>query len=118
VARLLADLDSDAFTARDQAAKELQKMAESALPALRKALTGQPALEVRRRVQELLEPLDRLLSPQQLYVLRAVEVLERIGSPEARRLMEALAEGIPEAHLTREAKASLHRLAGKPAAMP
>ena len=46
--------------------------------------------------------------------LRGVEALEHIGSPEARRLLEDLAMGTPEARLTREAKASLERLAKQP----
>jgi hypothetical protein len=43
--------------------------------------------------------------------LRAVQVLERIGSPEARQILEALAKGAPGARETREAQASLSRLA-------
>jgi HEAT repeat protein len=117
VARLLADLDSDAFAVRDKATRELQEMGEAALPALRKALDGRPPLERRRRAEQLLERLAGW-SPEQLYGLRAVEVLEQVGSPEARRLLRALAEGLPEARLTREAKASLQRLAHRPGAAP
>lgn len=42
--------------------------------------------------------------------LRALEVLERIGSIEAQRVLKLLAEGDPQARLTREAKAALMRL--------
>ena len=38
-------------------------------------------------------------------------VLEAIGSAEAKQLLESLANGAPEANLTREAKAALERLA-------
>jgi hypothetical protein len=48
--------------------------------------------------------------PERLQALRAVEVLERIGTPEARKVLETLATGAPAARLTREAKASLGRL--------
>ena len=41
---------------------------------------------------------------------RAVEVLERVETEEARRVLEAMAKGVPEARLTREAKAALSRL--------
>jgi hypothetical protein len=40
-------------------------------------------------------------------------VLERAGTPEACRLLEALAQGIPEARLTQEAKAARERLASR-----
>jgi hypothetical protein len=40
--------------------------------------------------------------------------LERIGTPEARQLLKRLATGAPGARLTREAKASLERLAIHP----
>jgi WD40 repeat protein len=116
-ARLMADLNSDAFAVRDKATNELQKIGEGALPALRKALAGQPAPEVRGRVEQLLERLVGW-SPERLYALRAVEVLERIGSPEARQVLEALAGGVPGAWLTGEAKASLERLTHRPAATP
>jgi hypothetical protein len=45
-------------------------------------------------------------------------VLERTGSPAARRVLETLAKGAPAARETREAKASLQRLAGRAAPAP
>ena len=42
--------------------------------------------------------------------LRAVAVLERIGTPQARRVLATLAGGAEGARLTREAQASLQRL--------
>ena len=44
------------------------------------------------------------------FTIGKYRVLERIGSPDARRVLEALAKGVPEARLTREAKAALERL--------
>jgi hypothetical protein len=68
---------------------------------------------VRRRATRLLEQIGREITPGQLRSLRAVEVLERLGTPEARTALEDLARGTPEARQTREAKASLDRLAGR-----
>jgi hypothetical protein len=42
--------------------------------------------------------------------MRAIELLECVGSPAARKVMERLAAGSPDARVTREASASLARL--------
>jgi hypothetical protein len=111
LARLLADLDSAQFDVRERAEAGLAKLGELAEPALRKAAASGPSLEVRRRVEGLLEELNRhVLTGDERRSLRAVEVLERVGTAEARRVLEALARGTPDARLTREAKAALTRL--------
>jgi hypothetical protein len=43
--------------------------------------------------------------------MRAVEVLERIGTAEARQVLQVIAQGAPGARLTREAQEALKRLA-------
>jgi hypothetical protein len=109
--QLIADLDSDQFAVRKKAGEELEKLEELAKPAMEKALSGQPRLELRRRLEQLLDRLEGpITSPEQLRVLRAIEVLEHIGSAEARGVLENLAGGAPEARVTQEAKASLGRL--------
>jgi hypothetical protein len=45
-----------------------------------------------------------------LATLRGLEVLELIGTPEARRLLEALSEGPAESPQTQEARRTLARL--------
>ena len=114
VARLLADLDSDNFVAREKATREVQDLGESAGLALRKALAERPSAEVRQRAEQLLAELDApAASPQRLRVLRAIEALEAAGTAEARQVLKTLAGGVAEARVTREAKASLLRLAGE-----
>jgi hypothetical protein len=111
LARLLADLDDNAFEQREAASRELAQLGERADTALRQALKNKPAPEAKRRIEELLEKLDnRSLAPEDLQALRAIEALEHIGTPEARKLLETLATGTPEARLTREAKAALKRV--------
>jgi RNA polymerase sigma factor (sigma-70 family) len=116
--RLIADLDSDRFPVRERAARELERAGEDAATALRQALKKGPSLEARRRMEQLLGLLRGPPAPDLLRSLRAAEALERADTPEARRLLEKLARGAPEARLTQEAKASLGRLAGRHAAKP
>jgi len=88
---------------------------------MRKTLDGRPALETRRRLEQLIENQVRERwspSAEWLRIGRALEVLEHIGSPEARQVLQALAEGAPGAMLTREAKAALERLARHSTAAP
>jgi hypothetical protein len=118
LARLLTDLDDDRYEAREGAMQELRRLAETAEPALKKALAGAPSPEARRRIEWLLGALreERLRPPaDRRRAVRAVEVLERIGDAGARRVLAALARGAPEAQLTIEAKTALERL-DRPAA--
>jgi WD40 repeat protein len=114
---LIRGLDADEFAVRDKAVRELEKWGESAESALRRALRGTPALEVRRRIDQLLE---KLVCPtgDTLRQVRAVEVLEHIASPEARQLLHKLADGAPEARQTHEAKAALERITHRLAVAP
>jgi RNA polymerase sigma factor (sigma-70 family) len=117
--RLIAELDSEQFEVRNRAAKELEQLGELAEPALRKALAGKPSVEVRRQLKLLLDQLaSRNLSAEQLKAPRAVEVLEQLGTPAARQVLEELTTGAFQASLTREARASLERLARRYAAKP
>jgi len=109
--RLLADLDSEQFAMREKAQEELENLGELAERALRQTLANKPSLEMRQRVQRILERLrGPVKQPELLQALRAVAVLEDIGTPEARRLLQELAKGAAESRLTRETLASLRRL--------
>src|SRR5207245_4988388 len=112
VAQLVTDLDSNRFAVREKAAEELEKLGESAEPALRKVLQSDSSPEVRRRAGQLLAKLaGPVTSAQALRAIRGVMVLEQIGTPEAQEILKDLATGAAEARLTREAKAALDRLA-------
>jgi hypothetical protein len=107
--KLLADLDGDSFEAREAAVKRLKELGLQAEPALRAALQAKPSLEQKRRIEALLAELVVVPppTPEELRQLRAVIVLERIDSPEARHLLEELAKGPQSARLTRQAMAAL-----------
>jgi WD40 repeat protein len=108
----LQDLDAAKFAVRDQATQELKKHLDVVAPALRKALAVGPTLEMHQRLTQLLDLAEEWRwPPEALRTLRAMEVLEHIGSEEARAVLKTLAGGAPDARLTHEARASLERLA-------
>lgn len=112
MAQLIRDLDSNRFAARQQAIAELEQLGVQAEAALHKVLDGKPSLEVRRRVEDLLQRIGSPnLGPEQLRVVRAVEVLELAGTPEALAILETFAKPEPPSFLTLEARAALKRLA-------
>ncbi len=94
IASLIVDLDSPRFATRERASAELGRLGMKAEPALKAALRGRPTPEVRYRIERLLgEPSATIPSPERLRSLRAIGVLERIGTDEARRVLEGLAGG-------------------------
>jgi hypothetical protein len=111
VDQLIADLDSDQFTVRQNARAALAKLEEAEL-ALQKRLKEKPSLEVRRQIEQLLTTLAQL-SPESVRGIRAVEALEHIGNSEARQALEKLAQGAEAFHVTKESRASLARLKKK-----
>jgi hypothetical protein len=88
----------------------LAALGDRAESVLRTALPKASA-EARRRIEDILTQIDPASSADLRRGLRAVEVLERLGSADARQVLRMLAEGDPHARLTREAKAALERLA-------
>ncbi len=118
VAQWIADLGSDDFDRRNRAASALERLAELAGPALRKAAATAATLEARRRIEGLLQKLEDSgpLTGERLRTVRVVQVLESIATPEARKVLEPLARGAAGARLTIEARAALERLASRAAA--
>jgi hypothetical protein len=113
VARLIVDLESARFAARDKAREELEKLGERAATACSSALGQKPSPELRRRLERLLERQEQeriTPSPERLRVLRALEALELTGTPDAGQLLQKLADGAPEAHVTQEAGVAVERL--------
>jgi roadblock/LC7 domain-containing protein len=109
---LLADLASPQFAVRQKATEELEKIGELAEGALQKALEAQPGLELRQRIEHLLDQLVSNKPPadDRIRLIRALEVLERNGTPDARAILDKLAQGASPAYQTREARAVLERL--------
>jgi hypothetical protein len=109
--QLTTELDDQRFAVRKKATDELEKLADLAVPALQRILEQKPSLEVRQRVEKLLEKAEQIGSPDQLRGLRAIEALEHIATPDAQAVLQNLAKGAPGARITTEADASVKRLA-------
>jgi RNA polymerase sigma factor (sigma-70 family) len=111
VVRWIADLDSDKFAVRQTAETELEKLGDLAMPAFEQALAQNVPQDTRQRIERLR---DRLVTATPgatvLQTLRALEALERIGTAEARQVLEKMAQGAAGALVTRQARASLRRL--------
>ena len=108
-AHLVADLDSNRFAIRQKATEELEKFGELAEADLCSALNRKPPLEMSRRLEGLLARLEKP-SPETLRKRRAVTLLEAIGTPQARTVMESLGKAVPGTRLTRNTRAALERL--------
>jgi RNA polymerase sigma factor (sigma-70 family) len=116
LARLIADLDSDEFAVREKAGRELEQLGESARVAMQKALLQPPSLNMKQSLQQLLEKLNGPeLAPEVLRGVRAVEVLERIMTPESRALLARMANGAEGVRLTEEARSAAKRASGRAA---
>ncbi len=109
-ARWVKDLDSDEFAVRQKATDELEKLGKDALGALRDQLQAKPTAEMRQRVEQLLEKIDLPAGREQLRDVRAIHLLEQIGTPDAEQLLETLAKGAKGAMSTEKARAALERL--------
>jgi hypothetical protein len=114
VRRLLSQLNDDSFELRERATRALAAIGEPAREALEQAVRQGGSAEVKKRAAKLLGRLGtKDLTPDQLRALRAVRLLERIGGPSARRVIERLARGSAHDRVTRAAVAGLRRMKAK-----
>jgi len=111
---LIVELDHPSYQVRERASQELKELNRTAELFLKGALTKPLSLETRRRVERLLVALAK--SPQTIppgeyrAKMRAILVLERIGTPQARDVLGKLAAGDALDPRTREAQAAQARL--------
>lgn len=111
IEKLIQALDSNSYKMREQATYKLQNMGESPDGFLRAALANNPTLEVRWRVEKILERLESgSLTAATLQALRAITVLETVSGAEAREVVQVLADGAPGARVTVAAQAALDRM--------
>jgi RNA polymerase sigma factor (sigma-70 family) len=111
-AKLIEQLDAEAFTDRQSASRKLVELGWRAEMPLRRAARTAASLEVRRRAETILQQISpievrRPLTGAALRGVRAIEVLERIGGEPARKLLEGWAEQTGDAELAAEARGAV-----------
>jgi WD40 repeat protein len=114
VDQMISDLDSIKFAVREKATITLENMGRWVEDPLKKALEGNPNIEVRRRLELILQRITKEggLSMDQEYwrIGRIIGVLEQDASAESRRMLQLIAEGAAAAHLREMANVALRRL--------
>ena len=111
VDKLVTDLGSEQFAVRQKATVELENLGDVAIPALRAEAARQPSLEMQKRIELLLGKINGpATNPELVRALRAVEVLEAIGTPQTRDVLQWLATGAATHRLTQAAEDALKRL--------
>ena len=104
-ARYLQDLDDEDSEIRDKAETAIKQIGSRLRNPIRNALKQGVSIEVRRRLERFLRELPH--DPEELRQHRAIFILEQ---RKATALLYRLAEGDPDADLTREARSALLRL--------
>ncbi|HMF17904.1 MAG TPA: hypothetical protein VKE98_11895, partial [Gemmataceae bacterium] len=102
---LVSDLGSPKLPVRDMASAELRKLGAAAEDRLRNALQDDPSADTRGRVQELLKLVESSHRD-----VRAIELLERIGTSEAQDLLARLGKEAPSLRLRQQALDSAARI--------
>jgi hypothetical protein len=101
-------LSGPGFADREKATSELRAFGDTILTQLQVARGKAADAELRERLERLIRDLERpAVAGGRLQQVRAVEVLEAIGTRDSRRVLEKLAGGQASAGLTREAKFGL-----------
>jgi RNA polymerase sigma factor (sigma-70 family) len=111
IAKWIEQLDSGEFKVRAEAKEALLAAGDQVMPYADKVLAGKVPLEVRQALQAIQARLGPGgMTGERLRLVRAIEVLERIGNAEARQLLRTLAGGPPGALATAQARVALERM--------
>jgi hypothetical protein len=114
VRKLIESLDAESFDEREAAMDELVKMGAGVVEAVRRAGLGAGNDEVRYRCRVILKKLGSELvsggAGAAARLSRAIRVLERAGSKEARELLTEIADRKIAGDLAPDARAALARM--------
>jgi WD40 repeat protein len=107
--RLVRELDDPNLKNREAAHNAIIKMGDGAGAMIREAMKESPSLETNRRLAVLADKL-KVTDAVRIRWLRCVELLERIGTPPARAVLEQF-RNVSDAETSADATRSLDRLA-------
>ncbi|MBI3409042.1 MAG: sigma-70 family RNA polymerase sigma factor [Planctomycetes bacterium] len=112
--RLLERLDAAEFAERDAASRELHRLGTLVLSQVRDRLPRIASLDVQRRLEAFLQKHDwrGRLTGSRLRERRAIELLEFIGTPAARAVLQSTAES-GNTPLARDAAQAAKRLGAR-----
>jgi hypothetical protein len=114
VKQWIDELAHDDFRRRDEATRELRRLGQEIEPELRAALKSGPSPEAAARIDRLLsefQPNAEAARERPDREIMAVELLARIGSPNAIELLSELAAGPANESHTEAARAALREFA-------
>jgi hypothetical protein len=118
-ARLQDELENGDVATRERAVKKLAEIGPPALPFLHKLGRSGINADAKRRIAKLLgEPGKAGLLTEEARCRYAIEVLEYVGTPQAKEVLLAQAEGEPGSPVTQDAKSALSRLGKLPPSPP
>ncbi len=119
---LIERMDHDQFSDRQSAYRALRQLSLNAEPFLREALDTTKSAELRSRARRLLAYLEgpqresqrRLMEESRNHrQLRTIQLLKWIGTPEAKRRLEAIRDSAQDPAVRNQSQAALKRLNGK-----
>jgi Anaphase-promoting complex subunit 4 WD40 domain/WD domain, G-beta repeat len=111
IEKLVADLNAEKFTIREQASKQLAATGDLAIVPLQRMLEKPPSEEARERAKLLLKKLsDPVLTPERQRALDALDLLEQLGTAKAIALLEEIERDALIPQIRVEARRALQRM--------
>jgi WD40 repeat protein len=108
IATLIEQLESNRFPVREKAARDLARLGDVVVKELRRAQERAKDEDLKMRIESILNQIDSpFLTGDRLRAYRGIEILQRLNTAESKALLKKIAQGAPDAFLTREAQAAL-----------
>jgi hypothetical protein len=107
--RLRTELVSERFSVRKRALEEVEMAKDTAFPLIRQLLADPTPLDLRRALERILNKGESNFPPTRLLSLRAVALLERVGTQDSWELLKSWSTGMSGTWLTEDARAAILR---------